>query len=427
MRPTKEAKRVTKSSIISLSEITNFQSKEEEFSPYRWYRRMLDQEPVIYNEETDSWHVFKYDLVKTVLNDHEHFSSVRKRSISSVGYSSSEEEGTDSEHHIPDKLDIHNVDPPEHRKRRSLLASAFTPRSLKLWEPRIEAVAEELIREFEHQSEVDIIKAYTSTFPIIIMSDLLGIPSNDHHLFKGWVDTMFMPSTDATFDQINQLKKIAGEEYFKYLYPFVVSKRSNLGEDIISDLIQVEHDGEHFTDEEIVRTTMFILGAGIETTSNLLANSFYALLYDQPELYVELRDNLELVPAAVEEMLRYRFHISKMDRMVKEDNDLLGVKMKKGDAIVAWMSAANMDENMFEDPFKLNIHRSNNNKQLAFGFGTHFCLGAPLARLEGKIVLTTFLKTFNKIEPVDGFILEDNLTPSAAGQSLIRLPLKLYK
>lgn len=113
--------------------------------------------------------------------------------------------------------------------------------------------------------------------------------------------------------------------------------------------------------------------------------------------------------------------------MVKEDNDLLGVKMKKGDAIVAWMSAANTDENMFEDPFKLNIHRSNNNKQLAFGFGTHFCLGAPLARLEGKIVLTTFLKTFNKIEPVDGFILEDNLTPSAAGQSLISLPLKLYK
>lgn len=205
-----------------------------------------------------------------------------------------------------------------------------------------------------------------------------------------------------------------------------MSKRSNLGEDIISDLIQVEVDGEHFTDEEIVRTTMFILGAGIETTSNLLANSFYALLYDQPELYAELRDNLELVPAAVEEMLRYRFHISKMDRMVKEDNDLLGVKLKKGDAIVAWMSAANMDENMFEDPFTLNIHRSNNNKQLAFGFGTHFCLGAPLARLEAKIVLTTFLRTFTSIEPVEGFNLEENLTASAAGQSLTTLPLKLY-
>ena len=108
-----------------------------------------------------------------------------------------------------------------------------------------------------------------------------------------------------------------------------MSKRTNLAEDIISDLIQVEVDGEYFTDEEIVRTTMFILGAGIETTSNLLANSFYALLYDKPELYTELRDHPELVGNAVEEMLRYRFHISKMDRMVKADNNLLGVELKK--------------------------------------------------------------------------------------------------
>lgn len=415
-----------KSTIISLSEITKFQSKEEEFSPYRWYRHMLKQEPVVYNEETDSWHVFKYDLVKTVLNDHEHFSSVRERSIVNVGYSS-EGEGADSEHHIPDKLDIHNVDPPEHRKRRSLLASAFTPRSLKLWEPRIQAAADELVAEFSQLPEVDIVQAYTSMFPVIIMSDLLGIPSKDRLLFKEWVDILFMPTTDATFSRINEMKKIAGQQYFEYLYPFVVSKRTNLAEDIISDLIQVEVDGEHFTDEEIVRTTMFILGAGIETTSNLLANSFYALLYDKPELYMELRDNPELVGNAVEEMLRYRFHISKMDRMVKADNNLLGVELKKGDAIVAWMSAANMDEDMFEDPFTLNIHRPNNNKQLAFGFGTHFCLGAPLARLEAKIVLTTFLRTFSNIESVSGFVLEDHLTPSAAGQSLTSLPMKLYK
>ncbi|NUU79531.1 cytochrome P450 [Paenibacillus xylanilyticus] len=415
-----------KSAIISLSEITKFESKEEEFSPYHWYRHMLKQEPVVYNEETDSWHVFKYDLVKTVLNDHEHFSSVRKRSIVNVGYSSDNEKDN-QQHHIPDKLDIHNVDPPEHRKRRALLASAFTPRSLRLWEPRIQAVADELIEEFALKSEVDIVKAYTSMFPIIIMSDLLGIPSEDRLLFKEWVDIMFMPTTEATFEQINEMKKTAGKQYFEYLYPFVVSKRTNLAEDIISDLIQVEVDGDHFTDEEIVRTTMFILGAGVETTSNLLANSFYALLYDKPELYAELRNNPELVTNAVEEMLRYRFHISKMDRMVKADNNLLGVELKKGDAIVAWMSAANMDEDMFEDPFTLNIHRPNNNKQLAFGYGTHFCLGAPLARLEAKIVLTTFLKTFSRIEPVERFILEENLTPSAAGQSLTSLPMKLYK
>ncbi|SFE22246.1 hypothetical protein SAMN04487969_101741 [Paenibacillus algorifonticola] len=414
--------------IISLAEITSFQSKEEEYSPYNWYKRMLHQDPVIYNEASDSWHVFRYDYVKTVLSDFKHFSSVRTRSIVNVGYQSEGDSGHENKsERMPDQLDIHNVDPPEHRKRRALLSSAFTPRSLKLWEPRIQAAAEQLIEQFAEQPTVDIVAAYTSIFPIIVMSDLLGVPSKDRLLFKAWVDKLFMPTTSDNFHEINEMKKQAGNEYYQYLYPIVVAKRSNLEEDIISDLIRVEVDGAHFTDDEIVRTTMFILGAGIETTSILLANSFYALLYDQPELYEELRNDLGLVPNAVEEILRYRFNISKMDRTVKEDNDVLGVKLKKGDTIVAWMSAANMDESMFEDPFSLNIHRSNSNKQLAFGYGPHFCLGAPLARMEAVLVLTAFLKTFSKIEPAEPFILEENLVPAAAGQSLVRLPIKLYK
>lgn len=327
----------------------------------------------------------------------------------------------------PDQLDIHNVDPPEHRKRRSLLSAAFTPKSLRLWEPRIQAAVDELIAQFADQSQVDIVEAYTSVLPVVVMSDLLGVPTKDRLLFKAWVDQLFMKATHENFDENNELRKKASEEYYQYLYPVVVAKRSHLEDDMISDLIQVGVDGGQFTDDEIVRTTMFLLGAGIETTSNLLANSFYAFLYDQPELYQELRNNPELVPDAVEELLRFRFHISKMDRTVKEDNDVLGIPLKKGDNIVAWMSAANMDESMFEDPFTLNIHRENNNKQLAFGYGAHFCLGAPLARLEANLVLTTFLKAFSKIEPDKAFILEDNLVASAAGQSLNRLPIQLYK
>ncbi|ANY69454.1 cytochrome P450 [Paenibacillus sp. BIHB 4019] len=413
--------------VISLADITSFQSKEEEFSPYSWYRRMLNQDPVIFNEGSNAYHVFKYDYVKTVLSDFKNFSSVRTRSIVQVGYQSNDDKDKEMVKTFPDQLDIHNVDPPEHRKRRSLLAAAFTPRSLRLWEPRIQAAVDELVAQFADQSKVDIVEAYTSVLPVVVMSDLLGVPSKDRLLFKAWVDKLFLPATHENFNEINELKKKAGDEYYQYLYPLVVAKRSHLEDDIISDLIRVEVDGGHFTDDEIVRTTMFLLGAGIETTSNLLANSFYAFLYDQPELYQELRNNPELVPDAVEELLRFRFHISKMDRTVKEDNDVLGIPLKKGDTIVAWMSAANMDESMFEDPFTLNIHRENNNKQLAFGYGAHFCLGAPLARLEAALVLTAFLKTFSKIAPDTTFILEDNLVPSAAGQSLTRLPIQLFK
>lgn len=171
---------------------------------------------------------------------------------------------------------------------------------------------------------------------------------------------------------------------------------------------------------------MVLLGAGVETTSHAIANSFYSLLYDDASLYKELRDNLELVPNAVEEMLRYRFHLSRRDRTVKQDNNLLGVDLKKGDVVIAWMSASNMDGNMFENPYSLNIHRPNNKKHLTFGNGPHFCLGAPLARMEMKIALETFLRKFPRIEPVEGFILEDCLTASATGQSLTNLPLKVY-
>lgn len=162
------------------------------------------------------------------------------------------------------------------------------------------------------------------------MSDLMGVPSKDRLLFKKWVDILFLPFDKEKQEEVNELKQVAAKEYYQYLYPIVVQKRLNPADDIISDLLKAEVDGEMFTDDEVVRTTMLILGAGVETTSHLLANSFYSLLYDDKEVYQELHENLDLVPQAVEEMLRYRFNLIKLDRTVKKDNDLLGVELKEG-------------------------------------------------------------------------------------------------
>ncbi len=135
---------------------------------------------------------------------------------------------------------------------------------------------------------------------------------------------------------------------------------------------------------------MLLLGAGIESTSHMISSMFYSLLYDDATLYKQLREDPGLVPNTVEETLRYRFQISKRHRTVKQDNNLLGVQLKKGDLVIAWMSAANMDEHMFERPFELDIHRKNNKRNLTFGIGSYFCLGAPLARLELNIALTAY-------------------------------------
>lgn len=403
--------------VIAVKEITRFKTRAEEFSPYAWCKRMLENDPVSYHEGTDTWNVFKYEDVKRVLSDYKHFSSVRKRTTISVGTDS--EEGS-----VPEKIQITESDPPDHRKRRSLLAAAFTPRSLQNWEPRIQEIADELIGQMDEGTEIDIVASLASPLPIIVMADLMGVPSKDRLLFKKWVDTLFLPFDREKQEEVDKLKQVAAKEYYQYLYPIVVQKRLNPADDIISDLLKSEVDGEMFTDDEVVRTTMLILGAGVETTSHLLANSFYSLLYDDKEVYQELQENLDLVPQAVEEMLRFRFNLIKLDRTVKEDNDLLGVELKEGDSVVVWMSAANMDEEMFEDPFTLNIHRPNNKKHLTFGNGPHFCLGAPLARLEAKIALTAFLKKFKHIEAVPSFQLEENLTDSATGQTLTSLPLK---
>ncbi len=406
--------------VISLKEVKSFQTRAEEFFPLDWYKKMLNNYPVYYNEETNTWHVFKYEHVKEVLSNYEVFSSEGSRTTIPVG--ANNKEGS-----IPDAVNVTMVDPPNHRKRRSLLAAAFTPRSLKNWEPRIERIAAELVEDIEENSTVDIVEALAAPLPSMVITELFGVPIEDQSKFKHWVDILFQPFDKENQEEMDLKKQAAAKEYYQYLYPIVVEKRSNPAEDIISDLIKSEVDGEKFTDDEIVRTTMAILGAGVETTSHALANSFYALLYDDPSLYEELRNDVELVPKAVEEMLRYRFQSSKRDRTVKKDNNLLGHELKEGDVVVAWMSAANLDEDMFDDPFSLNIHRANNKKHLTFGKGPHFCLGAPLARLELTIALKTFLQKFSRIEPVESFDLEEHLTSSAPGQSLTHLPINVYK
>lgn len=406
--------------IVKPTDISQFSSRSEQFFPLDWLKKMTTGERVYYHEETNTWNVFSYNDVKEVMGNYNYFSNKGDRTTTQVGAKS--QEGT-----TPDKLKLTNTDPREHRKGRSLLAAAFTPRSLKNWEPRIQQIVDELVDDIPDQEPFDLITKLSTPVPARVMADLLGLPAQDRMIFKQWVDVLFQPYTSEHQQEIEIAKQQAAKEYFDYLLPFVIQKRSNLAEDIISDLLTVDVDGEKFTDSEVVRTTMLILGAGIETTSHTLANSFYSLLHDDPNLYRELHNDPELVPLAVEEMLRYRFHMGVRHRTVKQDNDLLGLPLKKGDLVIAWMSAANMDAEMFEDPFTHNIHRPNNKKHLSFGSGPHFCLGAPLARMELAIAIKAFVRKFARIEAVQPFDLESNLTDSATGQSLKHLPMIAYK
>jgi cytochrome P450 family 106 len=398
---------------IIIPEISKLKTKEEQWEPYAWYKEMRENHPVYYDEEQDVWNVFLYDHAKRVLSDHELFSNVKTRSLIPTPR-------TDN------RANVNFCDPPEHRKRRALLAKAFTPRSLESWEPRIQAIVNDLIAEMEKYETVDIVEKLAVPLPVTVIADLLGVPNKDWRLIKHWSDILFRPYEKEHYDDIAKKKQQALKEFREYLYPIVQEKRKNPADDIISDLTRAELHGERLNDEEVVDSSRGLLGAGNETTTMLIANIFYCMLFDQPGVYQELREDISLVPDLIEEVLRFRFPASN-DRRIVKDTNVFGPLMKKGQMIIAWAGSANRDESQFANAETFDIHRPNNKQHLTFGAGPHFCLGAPLARMEARIALTTFVKSFADIHPVENFNLTDHLIASGVGQSLKSLPIRLEK
>ncbi|MGG0705584.1 cytochrome P450 [Bacillus paramobilis] len=395
--------------VILVHEISKLKTKEELWNPYVWYQFMRDNHPVHYDEEQDVWNVFLYDDVNRVLSDYRLFSSRRERRQFAIPP-------------LETRININSTDPPEHRNVRSIVSKAFTPRSLEQWKPRIQSIANELVQHIGKYSEVNIVEEFAAPLPVTVISDLLGVPTTDRKKIKEWSDIIFMPYSKEKFNDLDAEKGIALNEFKAYLLPIVQEKRYHLTDDIISDLIRAEYEGERLTDEEIVTFSLGLLAAGNETTTNLIINSFYCFLVDSPGTYEELRKEPTLISKAIEEVLRYRFPVT-LARRITEDTNIFGPFMKKDQMIVAWVSAANLDEEKFSQASKFNLHRIGNEKHLTFGKGPHFCLGAPLARLEAEIALRTFINAFKQIELSSSFNLEECILENE--QTLKFLPICL--
>lgn len=397
--------------VILVHEISKLKTKEELWNPYEWYQFMRDNHPVHYDEEQDVWNVFLYDDVNRVLSDYRLFSSRRERRQFAIPP-------------LETRININSTDPPEHRNVRSIVSKAFTPRSIEQWKPRIQSIANELVQHIGKYNEVNIVEEFAAPLPVTVISDLLGVPTTDRKKIKEWSDILFMPYSKEKFNDLDVEKGIALNEFKTYLLPIVQEKRYHLTDDIISDLIRAEYEGERLTDEEIVTFSLGLLAAGNETTTNLIINSFYCFLVDSPGIYEELRKEPTLISKAIEEVLRYRFPVT-LARRITEDTTIFGPLMKKDQMIVAWVSAANVDEKKFLQASEFNLHRIGNEKHLTFGKGPHFCLGAPLARLEAEIALKTFINAFEKIELSSSFNLEKCILENEQTLKFLPISLKL--
>jgi cytochrome P450 len=285
---------------------------------------------------------------------------------------------------------IHNMitaDPPDHTRLRKLVTKAFTPRRMELLRPRVQEITDDLIDDFPESGEVDLMR-FAYALPMRVISEFLRVPDDDRAQVQS--DVVMLSEAPYPDEERNRLLRIASDKIEQYLRDLLVSRRQDLGDDLVSVLIRAT-DEDVFTEDELVSTLVLLIIAGHKTTANLIGNGTQALLRHPDQLEL-LRGDPSLVETAVEEFLRLDAPVFRGTlRIATEDMEINGVPIAKESFVHLLMSAANRDPDEFEDPERLDITRSPN-KHLAFGHGAHFCAGAPLSRVEGSIAFPTLLR-----------------------------------
>jgi cytochrome P450 len=350
-----------------------------------WFARAREEAPVFWDATRFAWQVFSYADYNTVSTNPQLFSS----DFSPV-------------FPVPEELALlmgpgtfGGIDPPRHAPLRKLVSQAFTPRRMAALEPRIAEITGRLLADLAGRTEIDVVKDLAYPLPVTVIAELLGVPAEDQDLFREWVDVilnnegMEYPNLP---DDFAETMGPAIKEWAAYLYAKIAEKRERPSDDLMSALIESEVDGRRLTDEELVNIVALLLTAGHISSATLLSNLFI-VLDEHPGAQAELRADRSLIPAAVEETLRFRSPFNNIFRLLKEDTDILGVPMKAGQMVVAWSQAANRDPRQFPDPDTFDVHRSAN-KHMAFGHGIHHCLGAFLARMEAKVFLDLVFDAF---------------------------------
>ncbi len=366
---------------------------EEELDPFPWYRAMRAEAPVGYNEQTGMWRVFRYADVQRVLSEFETFSSQR-------GSREFRQRASQS----PLGSSLISMDPPRHRQLRNLVTQAFTPRTVAQLEPRITEIVDELLGKVKQSGRMDVIDDLAYPLPVIVIAEMLGIPPEERAQFKRWSDAVVTAGGGSAADGESFRPGNAHMEMGMYFMNVIAQRRQSPGNDLISGLLAAEIDGERLTDIELLGFCILLLIAGNETTTNLLGNAI--LCFDEhPEVYEQLRAAPELLPSAIEEVLRYRSPVQAMERVALVDVELGGQRIPADARVIAYIGSANRDEEQFPDADRFDIARSPN-RHLAFGYGIHFCIGAPLARLEARIALGAMLSRLRDIRRVPDARLE---------------------
>jgi cytochrome P450 len=295
-------------------------------------------------------------------------------------------------------LSMLDRDPPDHTRLRGLVSKAFTPRALESLRPHIQQIVDDLLAHAVGKGEMDLVEEFAYPLPVRVICEMLGVPVKDHERFKAWgldiargLDAIMLPP-DSEVGQRSISGRRALADYFRGL---IAERRAAPRDDMLSALIAAEEAGDKLNEEELLATCILLLVAGHETTVNLIGNGTLALLR-HPDQLRKLRENPGLIGTAVEELLRFDGPVQRTARIPSEDITIGGQTIGKGEMVMPFLGAADRDPTQFPDPDRLDITRADN-RHIAFGMGIHFCLGAPLARMEGQIAINTLLARLPKL------------------------------
>lgn len=358
--------------------------------PHDMFALLRREAPVFWHRDPDGpgfWAITKYDDLIAVSKDPKTFSSAARTSL----LKEPKPEDMDTM-----RLMMLNMDPPRHSKLRLLVNKGFTPRMTARMEPHIRHLTNEIIDAIAERGTCDFVESIAAELPLLVIAELMGVPRAERRLLFEWSNRL-IGFDDPEYATSPDDGQIAATEMYLYANRLVTERRKAPGEDIISVLMNAEVDGERLTEMEFDLFFLLLAVAGNETTRNLMSGGLHAL-FEHPQEQARLVARPDLIPSAVEEMLRYVSPVMHFRRTATRDTELRGQKIRAGDKVVMWHISANRDEDVFPDADRFDVTRSPND-HVAFGFGTHFCLGANLARLEIRILFEELLRRLPDLAP----------------------------
>jgi cytochrome P450 len=382
-------------------------------NPHPLYARARAEAPVLTHPGLGAHSVFRYADIQDILRDSETWSSDNRRL----------QPARSSEDQVTPMI---GLDPPQHTRLRGLVNKAFTPRIVQRREGHLRELAQGLVRDAVERGTVDIVEALTHPLPMVIIAEILGVPPEDRDSFKRWSETVIagvgsgLLDAGPTEDEA-ATREAASREMDDYVRALAEKRRADPREDLISGLVHAEEEGSRLTMPELIAMVTLLLVAGNETTTTLIGNAIVTLL-EHPDALARLRAEPALLPAAIDEVMRFTSPVQTDPRRAIREVELHGVTVRPDEMVLCWLASAGRDADVFDEPDRFDIARSPN-RHLGFGFGAHYCLGSNLALLEARIALEALLGHTSSFARTDDAELP--LHPSFIFYGFTSIPLEL--